>query len=95
MSSNGWLSREDFEELDRLFSLLGFGGYYDFLEMLKIIGDRIGVQTIFKKGVVLREIKTIPDMLELLTAWSSFISKWRIKNSVWTAQVLLENMKEA
>ena len=35
------LSKDDWEELDRLLSLHGFGGYYDLVECLKMVYSRI------------------------------------------------------
>jgi len=93
MNRDGWLSREDFEELDRLFGKLGYGGYYDFLESLKEIGDRIGAFTVPDAEIDPKDLKTIPDVQAILTSWSFLISKWRNKVPDWIEWVLKEKVK--
>lgn len=81
MSSKGWLSKEDFNKLDDLFSKLGYGGYYDFLECLKEIGSNIGAYTV-EGGEVDREgLKTIREVMAYLDYWSNGIFQYRSKMS--------------
>lgn len=74
MSKKGWLSKEDFENLDNLFGKMGYGGYYDFLQCLKNIASNIGA--VYVKGGAwdLEEIKTIYEMMAIIQHWSNKIS---------------------
>jgi len=74
--SKGWLSKDDYETLDNLFEKLGYGGYYDFLEYLKYIGNKLGAFRVKGGYIDSDDIKTITDMEELLQAWSEAIFQW-------------------
>lgn len=89
----GWLTRENFEELDRLIGLLGYGGYYDYLEALKEIGSKIGAYTVPGGEIDRMDIKTLPDIETILSAWAELISKWRRKNPDWAEEILKEKTK--
>lgn len=83
MTERGWLPKEDFDKLDDLFGKLGYGGYYDFLECLKMIASNIGAVYFYKSDDLqacdLQDIKTIPDMMAMIMAWSNRISVWMMK----------------
>lgn len=79
--SKGWLSRQDFEKLDDLFSKLGFGGYYDFLECLKEITGKIGAFTVEGGEVDRESLKTIPEVMDYLSSWSEGLFLFRFNNN--------------
>ena len=85
--NKGWLDREEFDALDRSLSKLGFGGYYDFLECLKEIGSRFGAFTVEGGEIDRQDIKTIPDMMDVLLAWGDLLSDWRSKHPDWDTEV--------
>lgn len=76
MGKKGWLSKKDFEMLDSLFERLGYGGYYDFLECLKYIGNKLGAFRVKGGYIDSDDIKTISDMENLLQVWSEAIFQW-------------------
>lgn len=81
MTKKGWLSREDFEKLDDLFGKLGYGGYYDFLECLKEIGSKIGAYTVEGGEIDREDLKTISEVMAVLSAWSEAIYQFRLKSN--------------
>jgi hypothetical protein len=81
MSSKGWLSKEDFAKLDDLFSKMGFGGFYDFLECLKEICSKIGAFTVEGGEVDRESLKTIPDVMGCLEGWAEGIFSLRFNNN--------------
>lgn len=91
--SKGWLSRKDFELLDDLFSKLGYGGYYDFLECLKSIGSEIGAFTVEGGEIDREELKTIRDVMALLDNWAEAIQQYRLKNNFEIDNILLKLAK--
>ena len=88
MTSKGWLSREDFKALDALISKLGFGGYYDFLECIKEVGSRIGAFTVLGGEIDREDVKTISEMVALLSAWGSKVAEYRRTHPEWDDIVL-------
>lgn len=92
MSKKGWLSRADFNKLDELLSRLGYGGYYDFLECLKLIAKNMGAIYVIEDGDLqawdLEDIKTIPEMMGVLMAWSNKVAVWRARHVEWEEDVL-------
>ena len=96
MSDTYWLSKQDFQVLNNLLGKLGYGGYYDFLDSLKIIGSDIGINHFFEKGDLktwnLEDIKTIPEMMLVLSVYTERIKLWKLKHPDWIKQVL-ENSK--
>ena len=92
MSKKGWLSKEDFQTLDDLFSKMGYGGYYDFLECLKSIASDLGAIYLIKNGDLqaydLEDLKTISEVESLLSAWSTKIRAWIDVHPEWTEEVL-------
>ena len=93
MSINkGWLSKEDFDKLDDLFSKMGYGGYYDFLQCLKSIASEIGAIYVMKKGDLqawdLEDLKTISEVQSLITAWSLKIGKYMNAHPEWIDEIL-------
>jgi len=66
MKKSNWLSKEDFEQLDRLFQKMGYGGYYDFLECLKHVGYRYNAFIVDGKMIDPNTLKTIPDVMNAL-----------------------------
>lgn len=91
--SKGWLSKEDFNKLDDLFSKLGYGGYYDFLECLKSIGSEIGAFTVEGGEIDREEIKTINDVMAFLDNWADAIQKYRLANNFEIDRELLKLAK--
>jgi len=84
----GWLSREDFEVMDGLFEKMGYGGYYDFLELLKMIGSKIGAFTVPGGEIDRMDVKTIQEMEVILSNWSYLVMNWRVENPDWCDWVL-------
>jgi hypothetical protein len=66
MKKSNWLSKEDFDKLDELFSKMGYGGYYDFLECLKHVGIRFNAFTVDGKRIDPNTLKTIPEVMSFL-----------------------------
>lgn len=75
--NKGWLSKKDFELADDLFSKLGFGGYYDFLECLKAVARNIGAFTTPTGDVDRDDVKTILEVIAYLDVWSEGIFQYR------------------
>lgn len=71
------LSRKDWDELDRLLGLHGFGGYYDLVETLKMIAGSLAITN---TGVELYpetdglESMTLPQIVSYLSDWSTILS---------------------
>lgn len=90
--SRGWLSREDFAILDELFGKLGYGGYYDFLLVLKDIASKSGAIHFIEDGEIrgwdLEDIKTIPELVSMLLAWSNKVLDYREKNPDYIDKIL-------
>lgn len=88
----GWLSRTDFDKLDELLGKLGYGGYYDFLQCLKQIASRSGAIYLKKGDDILAwdvdDIKTIPEMMAMITVWSGLLSDFFEKNPELIEQIL-------
>lgn len=86
------LSREDWDALDDLLGKHGYGGYYDFLECLKIIGRNISAGFLRKNGdlqmIDTDEVKSIPEMMAILDSWSDQIALWRGKHPNWEEEVV-------
>ena len=66
------MKRKDWEELDRLLGLEGFGGYYDLLELLKSYishwyEDKFGKDNIQELESSIQNIKTVHQATCLLT----------------------------
>lgn len=91
--NKGWLSRKDFDLLDDLFSKMGYGSYYDFLECLKEIGSKIGAYTVEGGEIDKEKLKTISDVMAFLDNWAEAISKWRRENDFEIDQDLLKLAK--
>ena len=66
-----WLSQEDFDVLDELIGRHGFGGYYDFLEVLKMIITKADILNRLKKDWE-KNIKTLPEAVELLNIITNY-----------------------
>lgn len=88
MSKKGWLSKSDFEKLDDLFGKLGYGGYYDFLECLKIIAREIGARNTKEGAWDLMDFKTILEVMTVISVWSGKVSDWRMNNPDWIDEIL-------
>ena len=71
------LSRKDWDELDRLLGLHGFGGYYDLVECLRMIAGDLGITN---TGVELYPehegpvSMTLPQIVSYLSDWSRILS---------------------
>lgn len=92
MNKKGWLSSEEFEKLDDLFSKMGYGGYYDFLQCLKDIASNIGAVYVFEHNEVqawdLQDVKTINEAMTMIRVWSNKVSKWMNKHPGWIEEIL-------
>ncbi|MBA7491265.1 hypothetical protein ES702_01810 [subsurface metagenome] len=88
MSKSDWLSRADFDKLDEILGKLGYGGYYDFLEVLKIIGRNIAAGYAGNTMIDLDDVKTIPELVGILVAWTDKILSWRHKHPEFEEEVL-------
>ena len=86
----GWLCRSDFEKLDELFSKMGYGGFFGFLECLKSIGSEIGAFTVEGGEIDREELKTINDVMSLLDNWAEAIQQYRLENNFEIDQILLK-----
>lgn len=93
MNSSKRLSREDWDQLDTLIGKHGFGGYYDFLECLRMVGKNIAAGLLKEDGDVrmidLDEVKTLHEMTSILLSWSDKISVWRGNHPDWEEEVYL------
>ena len=87
-NKNGWLLKDDFNQLDDLFSKMGFGGYYDFLECLKEIGSSIGAFTVEGGEIDRMDVKNIMKMHSILSSWGYGVSEFRRKNPGWDEKIL-------
>jgi len=65
------LSKEDWDKLDDLIGQHGFGGYYDLVECLKMVAGDLGVSG---TEVDLMDIKTLPEVVDLLMVWAGVLS---------------------
>lgn len=87
-----WLPRKEFEALDTLLGKLGYGGYYDFLQCLKDVASNTGAIYVLEGGEVqawdLDDIKTIPEMVAMLIAWSHKLGDFIQKNPQLINQIL-------
>ncbi len=88
MSNKGWLSKEDFEMLDELLDIMGYGGYYDFLQCLKDIASNIGANYVKDGAGDLTEVKTIYEMMNILQDWSDKVSLWMVENPSWIEKII-------
>lgn len=63
MKRSNWLSKEDFEKLDEILGKMGYGGYYDFLQCLKIIGRRFNAFEVDGKKINPDDFTNITDLM--------------------------------
>ena len=65
-----YLNKKDWNQLDDLLGKHGFGGYYDLVESLKICLGNLGFA---ETGICVEDIKTLPDVVQILNYWTSKI----------------------
>jgi len=70
--SNHRLSRQEWDTLDNLLGKHGFGGYYDLMETLGMVCNDLGVGN---SGIMVEEIKTLPEIIHVLQEWSWKLSR--------------------
>jgi len=75
------LAYKEWNRLDDLLGMHGWGGYYDLVECIKGDLSTLGAEYCTEPGGLLdiyESIKTLPEALELLHAWASMIGNWRM-----------------
>jgi len=65
------LPKEKWDQLDDLLGEHGFGGYYDLVESLKIIGGNVGLWMSKYDSL---DSYSLPEIVNLLLAWTQAIS---------------------
>lgn len=65
------LPKAKWEQLDGLLGEHGFGGYYDLVECLKIVGGNIGL---WMSKYDSSDSYSLPDIMNLLLVWSQALS---------------------
>ena len=89
------LSREEWNQLDDLLGKHGYGGYYDLIEVLKMILGELGIGN---TGIDIGDPETklsLPEATDLLYQWSRVLGVTEgFQNVVEEAAELFERMEK-
>lgn len=64
------LSKDDWNQLDDLLGKHGFGGYYDLVECLKLVGGDLGISL---TGIDYSDSISLPQMVQYLQDWAGLL----------------------
>ena len=88
------LAYKEWNKLDDLLGMHGWGGYYDLVECMKGDLSALGAAYCTKPGGMLdiaESVNTLPEAMDLLFAWAKLVGNWRMAqlkdNKDWGEEV--------